>query len=113
MHERRRAPSDRRRRRRAPFVASVREQVGPKVMLGLAQNLGEDGIGVRRPLGRTFSPDTRITLAFELPDGGKMLRLRGELVWERAEGGYNVDGLRFADLSPVDRERIVRFLNRP
>jgi hypothetical protein len=70
MQERRRAPVERRRGRRVPFVAAVAQKVGANVELALAQNLGPTGIELKRAAGSAYLPRTPVSLSFELPDGG-------------------------------------------
>jgi hypothetical protein len=112
---------ERRRGRRAPFVAAVRCKVGgtgPRPTAGvgcndqlaLAQNLGPTGIELKRPAGRAYMPRTPVTLAFELPDGGDVVRVQGAIVFERAAGGYQTTGVRFLAMTPLDHARIIRAL---
>ena len=110
MHDRRRAPVERRRERRAPFVAAVAENVAGTLQLALAQNLGPTGIELKQPAGSAYLPRTPVSLRFELPDGGDVVQARGDIVFERASGGYQTTGVRFTQLSPLDHARIVRFL---
>jgi hypothetical protein len=113
MVERRRLPSvgDRRRARRVPFVASVLKQVGDETTLALAQDLGESGIQLRRVAGPRYLPRTALLLSFELPDGGELIRVRGAVVFERAEGAWHSVGVVFETISHVDRQRIARYLD--
>jgi hypothetical protein len=113
MVERRRLPvaGDRRRARRAPFVASVLKKAGGEVTLALAQDLGESGIQLRQVAGPTYLPRTTVTLAFELPDGGELIRVRGAVVFERADGSWQTMGVRFEAISHGDRQRIARYLD--
>jgi len=102
---------ERRRGRRAPFVAAVKHKVGADVQLALAQNLGPTGIELKRPAGKTYMPRTPVTLAFELPDGGEVLRVQGAIVFERAAtAGYQTTGVRFLAMTPLDHARIIRAL---
>jgi len=111
MHDRRRAPLERRRGQRAPFVAAVRHKIGAEVQLALAQNLGPTGIELKRPPGRAYLPRTPVSLTFELPDGGDLVRVQGAVVFERAiGGGYQTTGVRFLQLTPLDHARILRAL---
>lgn len=126
MQERRRSAIERRRSRRAPFIAAVKHKVGSDVQLALAQNLGPTGIELKRPAGHAYLPRTPVTLAFELPDGGDVVRIQGAIVFERGEpaagdgrtgtdqrpanGGYQTTGVRFLALSPLDHARIIRAL---
>jgi hypothetical protein len=120
MQERRTAPVERRVARRIPFVAAVRHKVGFEVQLALAQDLGPDGLKLKLPAGRAYLPRTPVTLTFELPDGGELVRARGDIVFERGEspagtrrsaaGGYQISGVRFTELSPLDHARILRIL---
>ena len=108
MVDRRRPVGERRRSRRAPFVASVRERFGGRTQLALAQNLGEQGMELRRP-GEATDP-VPLELDFELPDGGGLIRVRGTVTFERSDGRYHHAGVRFGALSSADRARIVRYL---
>lgn len=111
MQDRRRTGAERRRGRRAPFVAAVKHKVGGDVQLALAQNLGPTGIELKRPAGRAYMPRTPVTLAFELPDGGEVVRVQGAIVFERAaSGGYQTTGVRFLSMTPLDHARIIRAL---
>ncbi|HEY2744098.1 MAG TPA: PilZ domain-containing protein [Polyangia bacterium] len=102
---------ERRRGRRAPFVAAVKHKVGGDVQLALAQNLGPTGIELKRPAGRAYMPRTPVTLAFELPDGGDVVRVQGAIVFERAaSNGYQTTGVRFLAMTPLDHARIIRAL---
>jgi hypothetical protein len=111
MDERRLSPRERRRARRAPFVASVRQDIGTDTQLALAQNLGETGMELRRIADRAFLPRTPMVLAFELPDGGDLISVRGAVVFERADGRYQTTGVRFEAISLPDRARIARYLD--
>jgi PilZ domain len=112
MTDRRRSTPERRERRRAPFVAAVKA-VGPELSLAQARNLGEEGMELRRATGRELEPRTPLHLAFELPDGGGLVEVRGAVVFERAEAGgrWQATGVRFRSLSAADRARIARFVD--
>jgi hypothetical protein len=110
MLERRTAPLERRLARRIPFVAAVKHKVGRDVQLALSLDLGPDGLRLKRPAGVTYLPRTPVSLTFALPDGGELVRARGVMVFERAQGGYAQCGVRFTELSPLDHERILRVL---
>jgi hypothetical protein len=111
MMERRHSPDERRRGRRAPFVASVRQRSGGQVQLALAQNLGEHGMELKRlPAALPAHVVAPLELMFEIPDGGGMIRARATIVFDRREGAYHTTGVRFAALSPEDRARILRYL---
>jgi hypothetical protein len=110
MMERRRSPEERRRGRRAPFVASVRQRCGEHVQLALAQNLGEHGMELKRLPSQLPQVIAPLELMFELPDGGGVIRARATVVFDRREGAYRTTGVRFAALAPADRDRILRYL---
>jgi hypothetical protein len=110
MLERRSAPVERRGARRVPFVTAVRHKVGFEVQLALAQDLGPDGLRLKRPAGRSYLPRTPVSLTFALPDGGELINARGAIVFERAAGGYQTAGVRFTELAPLDHARILRLL---
>jgi len=110
MDDRRKSPVERRAGRRAPFVAAVRHETGAEVQLALAQNIGPTGMELKRPGGGDCRPATPVSLAFELPDGGDLVRVQGAVVFERAAGPYQTSGVRFDALSPLDHARILRAL---
>jgi PilZ domain len=112
MFDRRSSPRDRRRAARAPLVAAVRQRIGSEVQLALAQDVGPTGMRLRRVRGRAYLPSTPVSMAFELPDGGGVVRVRGEVVFERADGSYQMTGVRFQDLAPFDYARILRYIGR-
>jgi hypothetical protein len=112
MLERRSESPDRRRETRAPLVAAVRQRVGAEVQLSLAQDVATTGIRLKRVPGPALPPSTQVAMSFELPDGGDLVRVRGAVVFERAEGSYQMTGVRFEDLSPLDYARIVRYIDR-
>jgi hypothetical protein len=111
MGERRNAPAERRQGQRIPFVASVLKKVGRETSLALAQDLCETGMQLKRVAGRSYLPRTPLTLAFELPDGGELVRVRGAVVFERAEGSWHTVGVQFEMISLSDRQRIARYLD--
>ena len=92
-------------------MASVLKQVGEETTLALAQDLCEDGMQLRRCADRVYGPSTNMSLAFELPDGGDLIRVTGAVVFERADGSWRTTGIRFQAISHADRARIARFLD--
>jgi hypothetical protein len=110
MVERRSASPDRRREARAPLVASVRQRVGSEVQLSLAQDVATTGIRLKQVPGRTLRLCEQVSMAFELPDGGELVRVQGAVVFQRADD--QMTGVRFEDLSPLDHARIVRYIHR-
>jgi hypothetical protein len=121
MHERRQSRVERRGSRRSPFVAAVRHEVGANIELALAQNLGPTGMELKRPAGPSSAPSTPVSLAFELPDGGELVNVRGAVVFERSETDgqgpgaareHRRCGVRFESLSPLDHARILRALRQ-
>ena len=91
-------------------MAAVRQRIGSDVQLALAQDVGPTGMKLKRVPGRAYLPSTPVSMAFELPDGGGVVRVRGEVVFERAEGAYQLTGVRFQDLAPFDYARILRYI---
>jgi hypothetical protein len=108
MIERRGVSPDRRREARAPLVAAVKQDVGSEVQLALAQDVATTGMRLKCVPGE--APRTTVSMSFELPDGGELVRVRGAVVFERADGSYQMAGVRFEDLSPLDHARIVRYI---
>jgi hypothetical protein len=110
MVERRSSPGERRTARRAPFVAAVRRDDQREIALALSQDLGVLGMKLRCPHDEPAPLGGAMTLSFELPDGGELLRVRGSVVFARVEGAYQTTGVRFHSLSSRDTRRILEFL---
>lgn len=82
--------------------------------LGQAANLGLCGMQVRRR-ACTAEPhlpaQAELEVAFALPDGGDLLRLRAEVVFDRPQGGaHHLTGLRFQELPPEAEARLRSYL---
>jgi len=117
---------DRRGSGRLPFIAAVRQEAGtlpgggepPAFALHLSQarNLGLCGMQVRRRAHAAegdLPARTRLRLCFQLPDGGQLLRLHAEVVFDRQEerdAPYRLTGLRFADLPEETAARLRSFI---
>ena len=113
--DRRQVSLERRETDRRPFVAAVRhEPASGRMHLGQAANLGLSGMQVRRRV-HTAEPALAarapVAVAFALPDGGELLRLQAEVVFDEPQGGAQyVTGLRFADPSAEVKARLRSFL---
>lgn len=107
--------ADRRNTGRYPFVAAVRHQA-QAFGVGLAQaaNLGLLGMKVVRVSGEgepALVERTPMHVAFELPDGGSLVELLAEVVFDRPrDERHRVMGLRFASLAPEVEGRLRAFL---
>lgn len=111
--DRRRSQVDRRGARRHPFVAAVRASLGQGVSLGQAANLGMTGMLVQRtwgPTEETWPQNTVMRLRFELPDGGDLLELAGEVVFDRPGGRCFTTGVRFGEMPVEAAARLRSFL---
>lgn len=118
--DRRRTVTERRAFRRMPFVAAVKHELPHSSvgwLLGQAANLGLTGMQVRRqgdPHEQPLPTHTQVQVFFELPDGGHMLALQAEVVFDRAAPQTQrfTTGLRFAPLSDEIADRLRSFLNQ-
>jgi|GEM_PF-3378542 len=107
MHDRRSGQRERRQDRRAPFIAAVRTSVAGSsaITLGLTQNLSGTGLELLHP----DVAEGRVSLRFELQDGGGPVELEGDVVSARPSGpGMQRAGVRFVGLSSAVEERLVR-----
>jgi hypothetical protein len=109
MSDRRKSDLERRKAQRTPFVAAVKQESGREVELALMQDLGTDGARLKR-VGGARAPRSAVSLSFELPDGGDLVRVQGAVVFERAAGGYQTTGIRFTAMTARDHARIARLL---
>jgi type IV pilus assembly protein PilZ len=104
-----RPPHERREHRRYPASIAVDYADGDTFLFAYLSNISEMGIFVRTedplPVG------ARLRMRFPV-DGAEPLVLRGEVAWVNAyrAGGENLNpgmGVRFVDLTPERRERVV------
>ena len=100
MHlERRRAEQDRRECWRVPVVCAVRNTVGGSLHLGQSEDLGPGGITLRRPRDVPMSPETPISLTFDLPGAQATIAVDGIVVTDRHAGAFRRTGVRFIEPS--------------
>ena len=123
--ERRRSRTERRSSQRQPLRVAVRQLVmdpaaHPSVALAQSSDLGLGGMRVWRrcSAGDPVLPvHTPLELAFELPGTRELVELRGEVVFDEAQGEgqeYRATGVRFFDLPDDMLERLRGFLkNQP
>lgn len=85
-------------------------------VLAQAANLGLTGMKVCRCADAsepTLPERTPLQVAFELPDGGTLVEVSAEVVFDRPQGRdprFRATGLRFGTLSPDIDARLRRFL---
>ena len=101
--------AERREHARYDLSVEVDYSHGDTFLFSYIENISEMGIFIRTE--DPLALGTEIELAFT-PPGGERLRLRGEVVWINPvkPGGENLNpgmGVRFVDLGPEDRERVV------
>jgi hypothetical protein len=111
-NDRRQASRDRRRAQRAPLTAAVAaKRVRGPARLAQAANIGELGMTLRyAPDGTQYLPRTPIALAFQIPGEDEVIRVRGEVVFDRADGCYRSAGVRFGHVAARDARAIARFV---
>jgi len=81
-----------------------------------ATNISEHGIFIetKKPL----DPGTKLNLQFKIPDSKTNVEVLGEVIWTnpvRPEAGKNHNpgmGVRFVNLSEIDRETILSLIKR-
>lgn len=100
------------------MAAVLQRALGSRVpLLGQAANLGRCGMQLHRCRGEGEAPlpqDTPLSVSFELPDGGALVTVAAQLVFERAQDGRTFSaGLRFCDLDPALQQRLERYLDQP
>ena len=105
-------PKDRRQHERYPTSISVDYWSGETFLFSYIENISQMGIFIRSddplPIG------TELKLRFG-PEGGALLEMTGQVVWinpVRADGD-NLNpgmGVRFHDLTPDMRERVVELV---
>lgn len=114
MTERRMSSRDRRRAARVPLVAAVAQRCASETHLAQAANIGTRGMTLRYAGDNSRClPRTAVTLAFQLPGGDEVIRVRGEVVFDRPEldgGPYRCLGVRFQSVRASHATEIARFV---
>lgn len=110
--ERRHAERDRRNDGRILAVFAVRNCIGSRVQLGQAEDIAPSGITLRRPRDVPVSPQTPLTLLFDLPGAGTRISVGGLVVTDRRSGPFRRTGVRFTDISPESAALLAEFCAR-
>ncbi len=119
--ERRRSRTERRSSQRLPLRVAVRQLVmGAEAIsisaLAQSSDLGLGGMRVWRRCGAddpALPMHTPLELAFELPGTHELIELRGEVVFDEAQGEgheYRATGVRFSDVPTELLDRLRGFL---
>lgn len=100
---------ERREHRRYPSAIAVDYADGDTFLFAYLQNISEMGIFIRTE--EPLALGTKLRMRFQ-DEGGEPLVLRGEVAWINPfrAGGENLNpgmGVRFVDLTPERRERVV------
>ena len=114
--ERRRTERDRRECWRVPVVCAVRNTVGGRLHLGQSEDIGPGGITLRRPRDVPMSPQTPMTLTFDLPGSLpgtlRTIDVDGLVVSDRRTGGFRRTGIRFVGPSSEQVALLSEFCRR-
>jgi hypothetical protein len=110
--ERRRADRDRRQDSRVSAVFAVRNLIGSRFQLGQAEDIAPTGITLRRPRDVPVSPQTVLSLLFDLPGAGARIKVSGTVVSDRRLGPFRRTGVRFTEISPENVALLADFCSR-
>lgn len=99
---------ERRRDVRAPVALSVEVRDGRGFSIHATRDISIGGVFFDRAIPHAVG--TKVQLAFALPGDGKTIRCEGEIVNVPDKHGYGM-GVRFLDISPVDRKRVEDFVH--
>ncbi len=99
---------------RTPVILKVDYRDVDKFFTSFAENLSEGGMFIctTKPL----NPGTTLFLEFLLPDSSLKIRTRAEVMWSRKNPRSSQEkremGVRFEDLSKIDRAKINAMIER-
>jgi hypothetical protein len=110
--ERRHAERDRRHDGRVSAVFAVRNCIGSRVQLGQAEDIAPSGITLRRPRDVPVSPETPLTLLFDLPGAGARISIGGLVITDRRFGPFRRTGVQFTEISPESAALLAEFCAR-
>ena len=106
LFDRRRLTADRRRALRTPAVFAVKKSFAGRISLCQAEDIGPEGITIRRPRGASVPTRAEVALAFSLPGSAEEIAARGVVVNDGVAGSFRRTGVRFIALRP-DHERLI------
>ena len=109
--ERRQSERDRRASWRVSAVCAVRT-AGDLFHLSQSEDIGPGGITLRRPSDLPMSPETPVSLTFELPGTQTTIDLEGLVVTDRRHGGFRRTGIRFVRASREQVAVLMDFCRR-
>jgi c-di-GMP-binding flagellar brake protein YcgR len=104
--DRRRADRDRRHNHRVAVVFAVKNQLGARLQLAQAEDIGPGGMTIKRPKGSPCPPETPVSLSFELPGMQAEIAVSGIVVQDAGAGQFRRTGVRFLGLAP-EQERLI------
>jgi hypothetical protein len=104
-------------RRLAPRVAAVfavkRWADGGWVQLCQAEDIGPNGMTIRRPKGMTMPPETPMSLAFTLPGSPEEIAAEAMVVSDVTAGSFRRTGVKFVAIQPEHTQLITELCLTP
>ena len=110
--ERRRAERDRRESWRVSAVCAVRNVVGDGFHLSQSEDIGPGGMTLRRPRDLPMTPQTSVSLTFDLPGTRQTVTVEGMVVSDRLHGGFRRTGIRFVGHPAERAPGLLEFCSR-
>jgi hypothetical protein len=86
--------------------------VGEGFHLSQSEDIGPGGITLRRPRDLPMSPQTAVSLTFDLPGTRKTVTVEGTVVSDRLHGGFRRTGIRFIGQSAERAPELLEFCAR-
>jgi len=109
----RRRHSDRRRNQRVKSTFAVKSLLGVDVQLTQCEDLGTEGMTLRRPDSLPLLMGLPLTLSFDLPGASDELVVKATVVTDEQDGSFRRTGVHFATISPGLRGTLEAFCQQP
>jgi PilZ domain-containing protein len=99
-----------------PAVFAVMRKAAPDSANGFqlcqAEDIGPEGMAIKRPRGGSVPPRTEVALSFALPGSREEIEARGVVVSDAAAGSFRRTGVRFIALRPDHAQLIAGYCRR-
>ena len=102
--------SERRNAMRVPVGVYLDQIVGDETHRCFGTDLSPTGVYVERPLFALTCPMREVQLELSLLGIGEPLWARGEVIYDRVDGLFHGQAIRFAAMARAERQALERFL---
>lgn len=102
--------SERRNAMRVPIGVYLDQIVGDETHRCFGTDLSPTGVYMERPFSELTRPTREVQLELPLPGLSEPLWARGEVIYDRVDGLFHGQAIRFVAMARAERKALERFL---